>query len=252
ERLPCAAREVTAEFWPRQLDLTFEDRVKVGRAPVRHQRRVRATTDHPAAAPSELRGDLDGAAVLHVENPDPNHVGVDVEVDAFDVRGDDADLPVRWGEGGHGGETDGSVKRPEPEERGRPGEAPEGVGEARADEGELHPRKDSMTGAGQSGAMDTQSTDKTAVKDYFEAAPPFRLSAVQNLSRLLSLTRPWSAPTIREPRFLGRAEEDCIKAHVKLGEDSQSVSEPSGPPPSEWAADRANSAVMITALTAPA
>src|SRR5262249_7437178 len=178
--------------------------------------------------------------------------GVVVVVDVCDVLVDEGDLRGRWGEGGHGGETDGSVKRPEPEERRRPGEAREGVGEARADEGEPHPRKDSTTGAGQSGAMDTQSTDKTAVKDYFEAAPPFRLSAVQNLSRLLSLTRPWSAPTIREPRFLGRAEEDCIKAHVKLGEDSQSVSEPSGPPPSEWAADRANSAVMITALTAPA
>jgi len=40
----------------------------------------------------------------------------------------------------------GSSRRtegPEPDERGRPSEAPEGVGEAGADEGELHPRKDS-------------------------------------------------------------------------------------------------------------
>ena len=139
EGLVAAGPEVVAELRPGDLHLAVEDHVElpVGEA-LGAQGGVRAAHHHHLPLLSEPFRDLPGAVVLDVPARDGHHVGVGLVLQRPDVLVLKLHVEVRRRQRGHGEKPQRSLRATLREDVGDPGQAPQGVREARVDEQNLH------------------------------------------------------------------------------------------------------------------
>ena len=139
EGLVAARPQVFAELRPRDLHLAVEDHVEepVGEA-LGAQGRIRASRHHHLPAFAERLRDMPGAAVLDAPARDGHHLGIGIEGQRPDVFVLKLDVEVRRRQGSHGEEPQRRLRTTLRQDVGYPGQAPQGVREARIDKQNLH------------------------------------------------------------------------------------------------------------------
>ena len=136
--LPGPRLEVVHELRPGLLGLAVEQNVAVLTELVGTQRGVGSADGDEAPPLPELAGDLPHAALVHDVAGDPNHVGIHVEVDLFDILVAERDLVPGRRETRHGGHREVREDAAAPESWEDRVVGPEALGVARSDQMDLH------------------------------------------------------------------------------------------------------------------